>query len=158
LKQFENIGLGGTFDRLHSGHKLFLDIAAHYGQFVHVGLISSSYLKKIRKNFYKIIQSFENRLKEVENHLLQRNTQKRVSSIDSPGMDQKLANEAKLGALIVSQETCSGAIAINRLRSADGKSKLTIIVSPRVIRADGTLESSTKLRMEENRKNSVSLS
>jgi pantetheine-phosphate adenylyltransferase len=158
LKQFENIGLGGTFDRLHRGHKLFLDIAAHYGQFVHVGLISSGYLNKIHKNYYKIIQSFKNRRKEVESHLLQRNTQKRILSIDSPGMDQKLANEAKLGALIVSQETCSGAIAINRLRTAHGKSKLTIIVIPRVIRADGTLESSTKLRMEEYNKDSVSLS
>jgi phosphopantetheine adenylyltransferase len=67
-------------------------------------------------------------------------------------MDQKLASDAKLSALVVSQETCSGANTINRLRVSKGKSKLTIIVIPRVIRADGTLESSTKLRKEEHEK------
>ncbi|MHA2202708.1 MAG: hypothetical protein ACW991_03385, partial [Candidatus Hodarchaeales archaeon] len=91
MKQFENVGLGGTFDRLHMGHKLFLDIAAHYGQCVHIGLISSSYLNSIRKLYHKIIQSFQVRQEVVENFLLKRNTQSQIISINSPGMDQKLA-------------------------------------------------------------------
>ncbi|MFX0125860.1 MAG: hypothetical protein ACFFAE_19720 [Candidatus Hodarchaeota archaeon] len=152
MKQFVNVGLGGTFDRLHQGHKLFLDIAAHYGQFVHVGLISSRYLKKIQKKYFKMIQSFQFRKKEIENHLITRNTNILISSINNPGMDQKLASEGNLCALIVSQETCSGANAINRIRTTQCKSKLTIIVIPRVIREDGTLESSTKLRREEKEK------
>ena len=149
MKQFENIGLGGTFDRLHTGHKLFLDIAAHYGQCIHVGLISSSYLNNAKKKHYEIIQSFSIRQEAVESFLLKRNTQCQISSIDTPGMDQKLASDAKLGALVVSQETCDGANAINRLRISKGKTKLTIIVVPRVLRANGTLESSTRLREED---------
>lgn len=149
MKRFVNVGLGGTFDRLHAGHKLFLDIAAHYGQFVHIGLISSSYLKKVQKKYFKRIQSFQIRKKEVEKYLLTRNTRTLISSINTLRMDQKLASEGDLSALIVSQETCSGANAINRLRTSHKKSKLTIIVIPRVIHADGTLESSTRLRMEE---------
>lgn len=156
MKQYENVGLGGTFDRLHRGHNLFLDIAAHYGQFVHVGLISLSYLNNIHKKYSKIIQSYHHRRKAVEKHLLQRNTRYRILSIDSPGMDRSLANEAKLSALVVSQETCSGAVAINHLRVIHDKQKLTILIIPRVIRADGTLESSTKLRMEEHQKNPAS--
>ncbi|MFX0125732.1 MAG: hypothetical protein ACFFAE_19075 [Candidatus Hodarchaeota archaeon] len=152
MKQFTNVGLGGTFDRLHIGHKLFLDVAAHYGQFVHVGLISSSYLNKVQKDYHKIIQNFEIRQEAVESYLLNRNTHCRITSIDNPGMDRNLASDAKLAALVVSQETCSGANTINRLRVSKRKSKVTVILIPRVIRADGTLESSTKLRKEEYEK------
>ena len=146
------MGLAGTFDRLHEGHKLFLDLAAHFGQFVHVGLITSSYLDKAFKKYRQIIQSYQDRRKGVENHLSQRNTDNRISNIDTLGKDRELANEANLSALVVSQETCLGAIAINRLRATHGKSKLTIIVTPRIVRKNGVLVSSTRLRMEENRK------
>ncbi|MFW9904727.1 MAG: pantetheine-phosphate adenylyltransferase [Candidatus Thorarchaeota archaeon] len=152
MEQFQNVGLGGTFDRLHRGHKLFLDIAAHYGQLVRVGLISSSYLNKIRKVHHEIIQSYEIRKEVVENYISKRNTQCQIISIDNPGMDRELASDAKLSALVVSQETCLGAKSINRLRVTKGKPRLTIIVIPRVLRVDGTLESSTKLREEQCKK------
>ena len=152
MKEFENVGLGGTFDRLHTGHKLFLDIAAHYGHSVRVGLISSSYLNKVQKNYHEIIQGLKIRQKAVENYLLRRDTQCQITSIDNPGMDRELASNATLGALVVSQETCSGAITINRLRVLKGKSQLTIVVIPRVLRPDGTIESSTKLRKEDHEK------
>ena len=152
MKQFADVGLGGTFDRLHKGHKLFLDIAAFYGQTIHVGLISSSYLTKIRKSFYKTIQNFKFRRKNIETYLQARGTYPRIVNIDEPGMDRRLANEAKLSALVVSQETFSGAFSINRLRVNHGKPKLVIIVIPGVIRSNGTRESSTKLRKEEHKK------
>ncbi|MFX0185767.1 MAG: pantetheine-phosphate adenylyltransferase, partial [Candidatus Hodarchaeota archaeon] len=143
------IGLGGTFDRLHAGHKLFLDIASFYGQNVHVGLISQNYLVKKPKDYNKIIQEYEKRRKEVEIYLSQRKTISLFSKITKPGMDRKLAEESKLNALVVSQETCSGAIAINHRRTENNKQKLTIIVIPYVTRDDGTLESSTRMRREE---------
>ncbi|MFX1539136.1 MAG: pantetheine-phosphate adenylyltransferase [Promethearchaeota archaeon] len=152
MTQFQNVGLGGTFDRLHIGHKLFLDIAAHYGQLVRVGLISSNYLNKAQKSHKQIIQSYKVRKEAVESFLLKRDTQCQIISIDNLGMDRKLASDAKLSALVVSQETCPGAKVINRLRVTKGKPRLTIIVIPRVLRANGTLESSTKLREEEHEK------
>ena len=152
MKHFQNVGLGGTFDRLHMGHKLFLDIAAHYGQLVRIGLISSSYLNKVRKIHHEIIQNYKIRKDVVRSYILKRNTQCRIITIDNPGMDRELASDAKLSALVVSQETCPGAISINRLRVTKGKPRLTIIVIPRVLRIDGTLESSTKLREEQREK------
>lgn len=149
MKNFKYIGLGGTFDRLHAGHKLFLDIAAFYGQNVHVGLISKNYLVEKPKNFTKIIQKYEKRRNEVENYLSQRKTISLFSKITKPGMDRELAEESKLNALVVSQETCSGAIAINHQRIEINEQKLTIIVIPYVTRDDGTLESSTRMRREE---------
>ncbi|UCE12619.1 MAG: pantetheine-phosphate adenylyltransferase [Candidatus Heimdallarchaeota archaeon] len=153
MEKFEIVGLGGTFDRLHSGHKLFLDIASHYGKVVHIGLISPSYLSKIRKKSAKNIQTYQERQKNVESHLLKRNVSSRITKIDSPGMDRALAADSNLSALVVSQETYPGATAINDQRHHDKKPKVTIIVIPCVIRANGTLESSTRLRMEESDKN-----
>ncbi|MFX0014674.1 MAG: pantetheine-phosphate adenylyltransferase [Promethearchaeota archaeon] len=149
MKRFENVGLGGTFDRLHSGHRLFLDIATYYGESVHIGLISQSYLNKIHKNYRESIQNFQIRRKEIKSLLEKRKAQYSISTIENPGMDRELASEGNLNALVVSQETYSGAYVINRLRASQGKSKLTIIVIPRVIRMNGTLESSTRLRKEE---------
>ena len=151
MKHYENVGLAGTFDRLHEGHKLFLDLAAHYGQFVHVGLVTSSYLEKTSKNYRQIIQSYQDRRRGVEHYLSERKAKNQISDIDTPGKDRELANEANLSALVVSQETCRGAIAINRLRNTHGKSKLTIIITPRVVCKDGVLISSTRLRMEETK-------
>ncbi len=146
------MGLAGTFDRLHEGHKLFLDLAAHFGQFVHVGVVTSSYLDNAFKKYRQIIQSYQDRRKGVQNHLSLRKTKNYISDIDTLGKDRELANEANLSALVVSQETCRGAIAINRLRATHGKSKLTVIVTPRVVRKDGVLVSSTRLRMERAKK------
>ncbi len=146
------MGLAGTFDRLHEGHKLFLDLAAHFGQFVHVGVVTSSYLDKTTKKYRQIIESYQDRLKGVQNHLSLRKAKNHISDIDTPGKDRELANEANLSALVVSQETCRGAITINRLRVTHGKSKLTVIVTPRVVRKDGVLVSSTRLRTDESKK------
>ncbi len=153
LKFFNNIGVGGTFDRLHTGHQLFLDIAAHFGQYVHVGLITSNYLRKKEKKHNLMIEAFNERKKAVEQYLSHRNSNFKIIEIDTPMMDRNLASEAKLAALVVSQETCTGAIAINKLRTTQGKSKLAIVMMPNVIRIDGKLESSTKLRTEEFEKN-----
>ena len=150
MNQFEKIGLGGTFDRLHVGHKLFLDIAAYYGQLIHVGLINSNYLKKQKKKFFDIIQSYEERQDNIREYLSQRKKQAIFSEITHPGMDRELAKNSELTALVVSPETCSGAIAINQSRSIDErKTRLTIIVISYVTRGDGTLESSTRIRREE---------
>ena len=149
LKQLKTIGLGGTFDRLHEGHRLFLDTAAHYGQFIHIGLITSGYLNQKRKTLHYKIESYDTRRKNVENYFFHRKTPITISDISNIDMDRNLASDASLSALVVSQETILGAIAINELRKEQNKEKMTIIVVPRVIRDDGSLVSSTRLRKEE---------
>lgn len=151
MKQFKTVGLGGTFDRLHSGHKLFLDIAAHYGQSVHIGLITPDYLAKKQKVLAEKIQNYQFRRKNTLNYLAKREVSSLISNIDSIDMDKKLATDSSLEALIISQETINGAIDINKLRKKAKKTKLKLIIIPFVIREDGRTESSTRLREEENR-------
>jgi pantetheine-phosphate adenylyltransferase len=150
LKQFRKVGLGGTFDRLHSGHKLFLDIAAHYGQSIHIGLITSKYLSKTQKILNEKIEDYNIRRKNLLDYIAKRKISSHISDIDTIDMDKELATIASLEALIISQETVKGAIMINQLRKKVKKKKLTLIIVPFVIRDDGIAESSTRLRKEEN--------
>jgi pantetheine-phosphate adenylyltransferase len=151
LKQFRKVGLGGTFDRLHSGHRLFLDIAAHYGLSIHIGLITTSYLTKNQKILGEKIQNYQLRRKILLEYLTDREISSLISNIETVDMDKRLATEGKLDALVISQETIKGAIEINQQRKKAKKSKLTLIVVPFVIREDGSTESSTRLREEENK-------
>lgn len=155
--RFTNIGIGGTFDRLHEGHKLFLDISAHFGELVHVGLTTPAYLDGSCKNYRQLIQPYQVREENVEEHLRFRQTMVDFSPLDTPGMDQTLAEQSDLAALVVSQETCSGAIAINRARAKSKKSRLTIIICPSVTRSDGTLESSTQIRKDDHGKSTLKI-
>ncbi len=142
--------MGGTFDRLHMGHKLFLDIAAYYGRLIHVGLINTTYLKEKQKKFLNIIQSYKERQENILEYLSQRKKKALFSEIKHPGMDRELARSSDLTALVVSPETYSGALVINKSRFIDDKEpRLTIIVISYVTREDGTLESSTRIRKEE---------
>ena len=154
-KKFTNIGIGGTFDRLHEGHKLFLDIAAHFGELVHVGVTTPTYLDRSSKKYRHLIQQYQDREENVQNHLLSRNTKVNFSRLDTPGMDRILAEQSDLTALIVSQETCLGAIEINKTRMKNKKPRLTIIICPNITRADGTLESSTLFRKDDQAKSTL---
>ncbi|MFW9857047.1 MAG: pantetheine-phosphate adenylyltransferase [Candidatus Thorarchaeota archaeon] len=153
-RQYVSVGMGGTFDRLHEGHKLFLDIAAYYGKIVHIGLTTSTYLDGSKKQYRELIQPYQVREKKIQDHLRNRQTKVNFSRLDSPGMDRKLAEQSDLAALVVSQETCSGAIAINDSRVKSHKNRLKIIICPTVTRPDGTLERSTRIRKDDQARSS----
>ncbi len=144
--KFEKIGIGGTFDRLHSGHKLILDIAAFYCQLVHIGLITKDYLDHNRKILGEIIETFEVRSKALIDYLSWRNCSVLISEITKRGEDRELAVTSNIHALIVSPETYSGALLINKKRISVGKQPLNLIILPFVLQNDNTVISSTKIR------------
>jgi len=61
------VGTGGTFDRLHDGHKLLIETALKVSNKVVIGLTSQKMLK--RKKFADIIEDFETRKKHLENFI-----------------------------------------------------------------------------------------
>ncbi|MFW9777928.1 MAG: adenylyltransferase/cytidyltransferase family protein [Candidatus Heimdallarchaeota archaeon] len=148
-RQFVSVGMGGTFDRLHDGHKLLLDLAAYFGESIHIGLTTATYLDNSRKKYRELIQPYPTRENQIRDHLRDRPTNVYFSRLDIQGKDRKLAEQSNLAALVVSQETCSGAIAINRAREESKKTRLTIIICPTVTRPDGTLERSTRIRKDD---------
>ena len=148
MPKFEKLGLGGTFDRLHTGHALILDLASFYSNFIQIGLISEKYLQKKPKILNKHIQSFEDRSTTLRNYFKIRHKKCSIVRIDSFGKDKQIASKSDLNALIVSQETFSGAIAINQERTVLEKPPLTIILSAIVTADTGEKLSSSRIRKE----------
>jgi pantetheine-phosphate adenylyltransferase len=146
LVKYEKLGLGGTFDRLHHGHKLILDLASFYSKSIQVGLISEKYLRNSPKKLNEFIESFDTRQEALKSYLKNRNRTCVIVKLDSTGMDREIASESDLLALLVSQETYLGALAINSERKSLNKSPLTIILSPIATSEGGRKISSTRIR------------
>ena len=49
-KPFRYCVMGGTFDRLHEGHKLLLKTASLLAENVFVGIVSNDFLERVKKN------------------------------------------------------------------------------------------------------------
>ncbi len=143
---FKKIGVGGTFDRLHLGHKLILDIASFYSEIIHIGLITKEYLEIKRKILGEMIEPFEERGRKLKNYISTRNRVTQITPICKINEDRELAINSDINALIVSQETFPGALVINKSRKSRGKQDLTIIVLPYVLQEDKSVIRSTKIR------------
>ncbi len=146
MVKYEKLGLGGTFDRLHCGHKLILDIASYYSKFIQIGLISENYLRNSPKKLNEFIESFDKRQMALIEYLKNRNSECSIVKIDSPGMDKQIASESDLAVLLVSPETYLGALVINSKRKLLNKSPLTIILSTLATSEEGSKMSSTRIR------------
>lgn len=149
MTKFNTVGLGGTFDHFHEGHALFLDISCYYSDQVHVGLISDKYLDINPKKFRKKIYKYSKRALNVEKHIKHRKKLSNIIKIDSKGKDIEYASESDLEAIIVSQETYSGALRINSMRSSIKKDPFTIILIPFVVSEDRKKLNSTQIREQE---------
>lgn len=146
MSKYLNLGLGGTFDRLHSGHKLILDLASYYSENIQIGLISEKYLKNRPKKYGNLIQSFKERQIALKKYLKSRNKLCLIVKIDSIGKDRNIASKSDLQVLLVSQETLSGALAINQDREKLKKPPLIIILSAIATTNKGIKLSSSNIR------------
>ena len=146
MPKFQSVGLGGTFDRLHAGHKLFLDLAAYYGIEIQVGLIGDEYLANQKKSLNQLISNYEKRSKNLHEYVKLRDKSCTIIKINSLGKDRDYARDSNLNAIIASQETFQGASRINKARLQLNKDPLTIIIVPFVISTSGERISSTMLR------------
>jgi len=146
VTKFKSVGLGGTFDHFHAGHALFLDISCYYSNQIHVGLISDKYLDNHPKKFRKRIHKYSKRALSIAEHTKLRKKNLTIVEIDSLGKDMKYASVSDLEAIIVSQETYSGALQINVMRKSLKKPPLTIILIPFVVSEERKKLSSTQIR------------
>lgn len=129
------------------------DVAAFFAKEIHLGLTGTSYLMMRQKELNKLIQNYQTRYETIVNYFKKyKKNILRITELSSIGMDQNLASESSLEALIVSQETLKGALLINERRKSNNKPILKILVIPSVLRENGSNESSTKLRYDDLQK------
>lgn len=142
---YHSVAVGGTFDKLHSGHKLLLSYAALYAaDKLRVGIADDALLSK--KKFKDCIQSNEERMDLVTQFLkcIRQDLELQVVTItDMFGGTDVLPD---IDAIILSVETNKSLSIINDARRSNNLKPIKGITIPNVARHDGSLISSTELR------------
>lgn len=138
------VGMGGTFDHLHDGHKYLIETALRVSNKVVLGLTTQKMLK--RKNYAEKIEDFETRKKNLEAFLDNIGERKRVEIIELTNPYGPPIKDPEYEGIVVSQETFLNAIRLNELRESNGFKPLIMIVIPMVIGKEGIRLSSTMIR------------
>jgi len=127
MKKFGKVVVGGTFDRLHLGHKALLRKAFEVGKVVYIGLTSDEMIR----NKPGDVLPYGLRLRDLLKFLDANNyTGYRVIKIHD-AVD--FAGEMRsLEAIVVSEETYRGALMVNRAREERGLRPLAVVVIPMV--------------------------
>ncbi|HHT74714.1 MAG TPA: inosine/xanthosine triphosphatase [Euryarchaeota archaeon] len=133
------VGVGGTFNILHRGHRALLDKALEIGSGVVVGITSDRFALEGRER----ILPLEERMSELEAYLREKGGNWKISVIDD--VAGGTAERTDIGALVVSPETRPRAEEINRQRVANGLAPLLLVQVPHVLAEDGTPISSSRI-------------
>lgn len=167
--KFKTAAIGGTFDRLHKGHRYFISEAFKLGERVIIGLTSDEFAKEKLSGFQQSgfqvnigINNYNERKRELEEFLREKNLLKRaeivmINDIYGPTTakikNQKSNDKSNLKfnieALLVTKETLAGAIKVNQKRRELGFPELEIIEIPLVNAEDKKRISSTRIRLGE---------
>ena len=142
-RKFRKVVVGGTFDRLHLGHKALLRKAFEVGKYVYVGLTSDEMIKD--KPYAEKILPYELRLRDLLKFFdVNGYTNYRIIKIHNA---IGFAGEMKsLEAIVVSEETYKGALIVNRAREERGLKPLEIVVIPIIRSSLGPKISSSLIR------------
>ncbi|XP_046394153.1 bifunctional coenzyme A synthase isoform X2 [Ischnura elegans] len=121
----DNVVLGGTFDRLHNGHKILLSEAIiRCSQKLTVGVTDTSMVKN--KLLCELIQPCEQRIKSVREFVQDMDSSivYDIVPIDDPFGPTK--SDPSMQLIVVSGETYKGALKVNDLRKERGLPQLHI--------------------------------
>jgi pantetheine-phosphate adenylyltransferase len=147
-KKFKTVGVGGTFDELHKGHRALLMKAFEIGDVVIIGMSSDRFVKEMCKPH--LTASYAQRLGEVTRFLNEHGLSHRVHVIPIDDVyGGVLLTDSPIEALVVSRETEPTAKKINDRRKKLGLRQLQIVVIDMVPSENHALISTTRIRRGE---------
>ncbi len=130
---YRKVVVGGTFNRLHKGHKSILDAAFEIGRSVVIGLTSDEFASRFRVLETKPYHVREEQLKEYIELNGNRKPYTIIKIDDSYGI---ATIEPEIDCIVVSEETLLRAEEINAIRFKKCLSRLSILVIPIVLAED----------------------
>jgi len=126
-RKFRTVGVGGTFDELHKGHRALLTKAFEVGGHIIIGMSTGKFVRIMGKPHSTA--SYPQRLRELKSFLEQHGFLQRAEIIPiSDAYGGVLLSNGPIEALIVSRETEPTAVKINEKRREIGLTPLQIIV------------------------------
>jgi len=146
-RKFRVVGVGGTFDELHKGHRVLLEKAFEVGDLVWIGLSTDEFARKLQKNHE--ISPYESRLNELKSFLVKKGllSRAKITPLEDPYGPAVTSREIE--AIVVSSETEVGARKINLLRMKRGLPPLEVIVIDMVPAENHVPISTTRIRRGE---------
>lgn len=126
MQKRRTIGLGGTFDHLHDGHKHFIQFASKLGSKLIIGITHSKLTQQ--KQFSNLIEPFPKRKKSVIKYCQKQNVNAetvQLTDIYGPTLEK-----SSVRGLCVTEETMTGAEQINNLRLKMNLHQLEVFVCP----------------------------
>ena len=147
-KKFRMVGLGGTFDELHRGHRALLVKAFDMSERVMIGVSSDKFVDGMNKPHRTA--SYEERTRELRDFLRDNGMLQRAEIIPiNDAYGGVLLSRDPIEALVVSKETQPVAIKINEKRREIGIDPLVIIVIDMVPSENHKAISTTRIRAGE---------
>ena len=142
--QMKLVGVGGTFDILHAGHKSLLRAALHSAEKVQIGLTSDEFVKRMEKTHK--VNTYSLRAETIRKFLVKEKALSRteILCIDDPY--GTAIRDPNLEGLVTSEETLSMAKEINTIRQDSGLSPLKLIVVELLAAEDGKPISARRIR------------
>ena len=130
IPRFRKVALGGTFDRLHNGHRKLLTLAAaSSSELLIVGIMSDDMLKF--KSNAAMISKYDSRRDAVCRFLGIAKPNLKYEMVELSDPLGPTVSDPSIDAIVVSSETLTGAEKINLLRVEKGFQPLVILVSRR---------------------------
>lgn len=147
MRKFRKVGVGGTFDQLHRGHRILLTKAFKIGEHVAIGLTSDELVSKLNKPH--ITASYEERQQGLKAWLKELGSVERAEFVPLYDTYGSSVSDAEIEALVVSEETQRTAEKINIIRNKKGLPKLKIVTVSMVRSENSGTISTTRIRKGE---------
>lgn len=146
--KYRKVAVGGTFDRLHRGHRALLERAFCVGEEVLIG-VASDRMARGKRPLADKIASFEERVAKLVDFVRERGwlSRARILVLESP--EGILLEDPSVEALVVSEETLGRGLDINRKRVERGLPPYALEVVDMVLAEDGRPISSSRIRAGE---------
>ncbi|MBI3955269.1 adenylyltransferase/cytidyltransferase family protein, partial [Candidatus Gottesmanbacteria bacterium] len=97
-KNYKTVAIGGTFDRLHKGHRYFIKQTFYYAQKVIIGLTSDEFVKAKISNFKSPARITARSVAggQFSNKIQSENFQTRRKELEEFLKKEKLSGRAKI--------------------------------------------------------------